>query len=409
MAFKCRRWTVANILPVAFMSSMIFTIWMLYLWLHIKPLLTGDVICVNEQVDSGGPRDLACLAAASRRGVIQAVIQQFLTAVLIICFGRAICTDPGSVPDDQEWYVEWQPSIALSPEDAGLEAESGIVRPKVKQFELKHTGARRQCKWCNRYKPDRAHHCRVCRSCVLRMDHHCPWIANCVGFRNHKYFYLLVLYSLVDCAFVIATASESMHRSLTQETQFSHRFLLVFCLTLAVMMGSLLTLFFMFHSWLMLRTTTTIEFCEKTYRHTGGPHRGSTKSIYDRGVLDNMKAVLGSNVFLWFLPVSPPDGNGLSFKVGEGVDADAAEAEISETSSLLPKQKQAAGLGFGSYDAPSNGDVKGLASKNNDSKASFTVSEDIEADDRVPLSGSSTPGRSEVAAPEVTAHEESIS
>ncbi len=36
-------------------------------------------------------------------------------------------------------------------------------------------GEARFCSKCGRHKPPRAHHCRLCRRCVLRMDHHCPW------------------------------------------------------------------------------------------------------------------------------------------------------------------------------------------------------------------------------------------
>ena len=31
-----------------------------------------------------------------------------------------------------------------------------------------------------------------CVSEVLRMDHHCPWLGNTVGWANHKYFYLFL-------------------------------------------------------------------------------------------------------------------------------------------------------------------------------------------------------------------------
>eukprot|EP00665_Eupelagonemidae_sp_cell47_P011567 gene11567-3871_t len=33
-----------------------------------------------------------------------------------------------------------------------------------------------QCTICRTYKPERAHHCRKCGVCILRYDHHCPWL-----------------------------------------------------------------------------------------------------------------------------------------------------------------------------------------------------------------------------------------
>ncbi|KAJ7455017.1 zf-DHHC-domain-containing protein [Mycena galericulata] len=46
----------------------------------------------------------------------------------------------------------------------------------------------RWCARCSIVKPYRAHHCRVCGTCILKFDHHCPWIGQCVGARNHKFF-----------------------------------------------------------------------------------------------------------------------------------------------------------------------------------------------------------------------------
>ena len=45
---------------------------------------------------------------------------------------------------------------------------------------------RRTCKKCSFTKPRRTHHCSACRQCVLKMDHHCPWLNNCVGFFNYR-------------------------------------------------------------------------------------------------------------------------------------------------------------------------------------------------------------------------------
>ena len=36
------------------------------------------------------------------------------------------------------------------------------------------------CKKCNLSKPPRTHHCSICKVCVLKMDHHCPWVRNII-------------------------------------------------------------------------------------------------------------------------------------------------------------------------------------------------------------------------------------
>ena len=49
------------------------------------------------------------------------------------------------------------------------------------------------CVPCMAPRPLRAKHCHVCGRCVARADHHCPWVANCVGLRNHRAFIVLLV------------------------------------------------------------------------------------------------------------------------------------------------------------------------------------------------------------------------
>jgi hypothetical protein len=51
------------------------------------------------------------------------------------------------------------------------------------------------CRTCHFEKPARSKHCKICKVCVIRQDHHCIWINNCVGYGNYHWF-MLILWSV---------------------------------------------------------------------------------------------------------------------------------------------------------------------------------------------------------------------
>lgn len=58
------------------------------------------------------------------------------------------------------------------------------------------------CKKCMSPKPPRTHHCSVCNACILKFDHHCPWLSNCVGFYNHRYFFMYMAWTCIGIIYI---------------------------------------------------------------------------------------------------------------------------------------------------------------------------------------------------------------
>ncbi|XP_059409640.1 zf-DHHC domain-containing protein isoform X2 [Carassius carassius] len=107
--------------------------------------------------------------------------------LLLACHSKAVFSDPGMVP---------LPETAIDFSD--LRSQSNHLNDRGWTV----------CSRCETYRPPRAHHCRVCQRCIRRMDHHCPWINNCVGELNQKYFIQFLFYtgmaSLYSMALVVS-------------------------------------------------------------------------------------------------------------------------------------------------------------------------------------------------------------
>lgn len=84
-------------------------------------------------------------------------------------------------------------------------AMTAIVGPSYlpigwKPKNKKHESYLQVCSICpNTFKAPRAHHCRKCDRCVVKMDHHCPYVANCIGHGNQSHFIWFLFLAVVGC------------------------------------------------------------------------------------------------------------------------------------------------------------------------------------------------------------------
>ena len=53
------------------------------------------------------------------------------------------------------------------------------------------------CKKCKIPKDLRVFHCKECGLCILRHDHHCPWLSTCIGINNNRRFIMLLIINLI--------------------------------------------------------------------------------------------------------------------------------------------------------------------------------------------------------------------
>lgn len=261
--------------------------------------------------------------------VVWKCVTLILWAMSVLLYYLVIKTGPGSPLDYSDLTVR-------SLEDAGHGMEEPPNYITDNCLTLKKDGRFRVCQDCKVWKPDRAHHCSSCQKCILKMDHHCPWFGECVGFRNHRYFTQFLTYTTLYSYAVLSVTSLTIYQwfhSFKFEEELIDLWLLSLWL-LALVVSISMTFFTSFSVLQLLRNQTTIELYSQRrlqkeleiYRDSGVLRANVGEVSGDINVFDlgsrcaNFKDVMGNRLVEWVLPINKICKNDeLTFREGCGL------------------------------------------------------------------------------------------
>ncbi|KAG0170300.1 Palmitoyltransferase [Apophysomyces sp. BC1034] len=158
------------------------------------------------------------------------------------------------------------------------------------------------------------------------MDHHCPWINNCVGHDNYSHFLRFIFYVDLTCGYAMvlflwrAKAMIDPNSSVPDPSVTETMFLIVdFILTFIVLFC--VGILSMYHLYCLATNQTAIEGSERS-KVQKLIRQGKIAPVvypFHIGFYKNVCSVLGDNPLLWMWPQRMP-GNGVTFPIRPGTD-----------------------------------------------------------------------------------------
>ncbi|XP_050417022.1 uncharacterized protein LOC126830658 [Patella vulgata] len=115
---------------------------------------------------------IKCLSSTFYELQVTHMLFMMVNICMWICLYHASTTDPGFLPRNIPEYDQAIKQVA-----------------HFDEWKQGRNPLSQLCHTCRTVKPVRAKHCRICNRCIKEFDHHCPYIYNCVGYKNRTWFF----------------------------------------------------------------------------------------------------------------------------------------------------------------------------------------------------------------------------
>ncbi|KAJ8771945.1 hypothetical protein K2173_027122 [Erythroxylum novogranatense] len=219
--------------------------------------------------------------------VAAVVFTVYVLMLLLLTSGR----DPGIIPRNAH---PPEPENFDGATDVGAGQTPQLRLPRFKDVEVNGMVVKiKYCDTCMLYRPPRCSHCSICNNCVERFDHHCPWVGQCIGLRNYRYFFMFVFSTTLLCIYVFAFCWFYITRIMQSDSTSIWKAMIRTPASIVLIVYTFISMWFVgglsaFHLYLISTNQTTYENFRYRYDRRANP--------YNRGVVENFKEIFCSSI-----------------------------------------------------------------------------------------------------------------